>query len=118
MASVIRDDEPCIRTEVGSMTTLFSSILATALVVQLPGETIQGKVVDDQGKPVADARVFYVASLLLNGWGDPVEVETRTDSAGQFRLASPTLKRTASSRHPGLSAGLGHRCQEHQNTAV
>ena len=91
---VIRDREPCIGTEVGSMTTLFSSLLATALVVQLPGETIQGKVVDDQGKPVADAQVFYVASLLLNGRGDPLEVATTTDAEGQYHLAAPSPKRS------------------------
>ncbi len=39
------------------MTTLFSSILAAALVTQLQGETVQGKVVDDQGKPVAGQAV-------------------------------------------------------------
>ncbi len=43
------------------MTMLFGSILATAVVAQLQGGMIQGKVVDDQGKPVPDAPVVYSA---------------------------------------------------------
>ncbi len=73
--------------------TLFSSILMTALVAQLPGEMIQGKVVDDEGKPAADARVFYFAPRPWNGGGNLVEVATKTDATGRFRLAAPPRKR-------------------------
>ncbi len=89
------------------MTTLFCSILATALVARLQGGAIQGKVVDDQGKLVADARVVYFAERLSNGVNDPVQVEARTDDAGQFQLAPPLSKRRASfsvwAYRPGLS---------------
>ena len=43
------------------MTTLFGPILATALLAQIQGGTIQGRVVDDQGKPVAGAQVVFFA---------------------------------------------------------
>ena len=69
------------------MTTLFSSILAAALVAQVQARTIQGMVVDDQGKPVADARVVFFAERLSNGMSDPVEIEAWSDVAGQFQLA-------------------------------
>ena len=38
------------------MTTLLGPILAAALVAQIHGLELQGKVVDDQGKPVAAPR--------------------------------------------------------------
>ncbi len=75
------------------MTTLFASILATALVAQIQGGTIQGKVVDDQGKPVADAQVVFFAARHFGGGGDPVEVQTKSDAGGQFRIAFPPLRR-------------------------
>jgi hypothetical protein len=75
------------------MTTLFGPILATALIAQMQRGTIQGKVVDDLGKPVADARVVFFAPPPPEGKVDPVEVRTNTDAAGQFRLAFPPLGR-------------------------
>ena len=90
------------------MTMLFGSILATALVAQIQGGMIQGKVVDDQGKPVADAQVVFFAPRPLAGTGEPVEVATKTDAGGQFRFASPRLQR-AVLPIVVLSAGLGHR---------
>jgi hypothetical protein len=77
------------------MTTLSGSILATFLAAQLQGGTIQGKVVDDQGKPVPDAQVVYYAPRPWLGIGEPVEVATKTDAEGQFRVASPAVKRGA-----------------------
>ncbi len=72
------------------MTTLFASILAMALVAQIQGGTIQGKVVDDQGKPVADAQVVFFAARHFDGSGDPVEVQTKTD-AGLFDKSPSNL---------------------------
>jgi len=56
---------------------------------------LAGRVVDDQGKPVADAEVDFFAPPPLEGKVDPVEVRTQTDAGGQFRLAYPPLGRTA-----------------------
>ena len=75
------------------MSTLFGSILATALAAQVQSGTIQGKVVDDQGKPVADARVVYFTPRPMVGTGEPVEVETKTDAGGHFLFVSSHLKR-------------------------
>ncbi len=77
------------------MAMLFGPILATALMAQIQGGPLQGKVVDDQGKPVADAQVVFFVPPPLEGDVDPVEVRTKTDAAGQFRLTSPPLARFA-----------------------
>jgi Carboxypeptidase regulatory-like domain len=77
------------------MTTLLSSILATALVAQLQGGTVQGRVVDDQGKPVANAELVFYAPPPLEGKVDPVEIRTKTVAGGHFLLESPPLGRTA-----------------------
>ncbi len=56
---------------------------------------LAGRVVDDQGKPVADAQVFFFAPPPLEGKVDPVEVRTQTDAGGLFHLAYPPLGRVA-----------------------
>ena len=71
------------------MTTLFSSLLATALVAQLQGGMIQGSVVDDRGKPVTDAQVVFFDARPRSGIGELVELATKTDAGGQFRLRLP-----------------------------
>ena len=76
------------------MMTLYCSILATALVAQMQGGTLQGKVVDDQGRPVAEAQVVFLAPVPLESNGDAVEVRTQADGGGKFRLVSPPLGRT------------------------
>ncbi|MFI5459022.1 MAG: carboxypeptidase-like regulatory domain-containing protein [Isosphaerales bacterium] len=73
------------------MTTLFGPILAMALVAQFHGGTLQGTVVDDQGKPVADAQVVFHAPAPGGGKVQPVEVRTKTDAAGRYRLTTPSL---------------------------
>ena len=73
--------------------SILSPILATALIAQLQGGTIQGKVIDDQGKPVSDVQVIYFTPRPLAGTREPEWVATKTDAAGQFRLASPRHKR-------------------------
>jgi Carboxypeptidase regulatory-like domain len=77
------------------MTTLFGPILAVALLAQLQGGTIQGKVVDDQSKPVEDAQIIFFAPPPREGGVDPVDVQTTSNTAGQFRLTSPPLGRFA-----------------------
>ena len=71
------------------MTMLFGSILATALVAQLQGGMVQGKVVDDQGKPVPDVQVISFVPRPLTDTMEPQEVATKTDDGGRFRLAPP-----------------------------
>ena len=92
------------------MSTLFGSILATALAAQVQSGTIQGKVVDDQGKPVADARVVYFTPRPMVGTGEPVEVETKTDAGGHFLFVSSRLKRAVYFRlwsyRPGSAIAL------------
>jgi len=72
------------------MTTLLGSILAAALVAQIQSATIQGKVVDDQGKPVADAQVVQFTPRPWIGSGDSVEVQTKTDAEGHRRCRAPS----------------------------
>jgi Carboxypeptidase regulatory-like domain len=99
------------------MAALFSSIVATALVLQLPGPVTQGKVVDDQGKPVAGARVVANTpySRFFVGRGDPVEVETKSGADGQFHLALPAKLRGAMHEvyvwayHPGLAIAFARQ---------
>ena len=57
------------------------------------GVTIEGTVVDDQGKPVADAQVLFFAPAPAGGKVESVEVRTKTDAAGRFRLTTPPLGR-------------------------
>ena len=77
------------------MMTLLGSILATVLIAQVQGGTIHGKVVVDQGKPVAQALVHFHAPPLTEGKVEAVEVQTRTDADGQFRLTYPALARAS-----------------------
>jgi len=73
------------------MSTLFGPILAAALLAQFQGGTLQGTVVDDQGKPVADAQVVFHAPAPGGGKVQPVEVRTKTDAEGRYRLTTPPL---------------------------
>ena len=57
--------------------------------------TIQGTVVDDQGKPVADAQVVFFAPPPPEAKVDPVEVRAETNAQGQFGLSYPPLGRAA-----------------------
>ncbi len=91
------------------MAMFFGSILATVLAAQLQGGMIQGKVVDDQGKPAPDVQVVYYIPRPLAGTREPEEVTTKTDAEGQFRIASPRLKRAVFrlwSYRPGLAIAL------------
>ncbi|MGC8641745.1 MAG: hypothetical protein ACP5XB_17905, partial [Isosphaeraceae bacterium] len=93
------------------MTTLFASFLATVLVAQGQGGTVQGKVVDDQGKPVADAQVVCLTPRPWTGAGGSVELQTKTDAQGRFQLSPTRLQRAASSRlwvcRPGWTVASG-----------
>jgi hypothetical protein len=77
------------------MPIFFTPILAAALMAQLQGGTIEGKVFDDQGKPVDGAQIVFFAPPPREGGVDPVEVRTTSNAAGLFRLTSPPLGRFA-----------------------
>ena len=53
------------------MTTLFGSILATAVIVQVQTGAIQGKVADEQGKPTADVPVHFFCAAFSRAYGAP-----------------------------------------------
>ena len=98
------------------MTMFFGSMLATALVVQVQAGTVQGKVVDDQGKPLADVQVvfFTPADLdLASGsrWSWDEDGRPREDSgsrprdrSGQLTLDSGRIVRARPSRRRGQLA--------------
>ena len=73
------------------MMTLFGPILAAALLAQFQGRTLQGTVVDDQGKPVAGAQVIFHAPAPWKGDAEPVEVRAKTDDEGRFRLTTSRM---------------------------
>jgi hypothetical protein len=75
------------------MAILFGSILAAVLLSQFQSGTLQGKVIDDRGKPVADAQVIFYAPPPWEGTVDPFEIRTKTDAGGQFCLDCPPLGR-------------------------
>jgi hypothetical protein len=66
------------------MTTLFGPILAAALLAQIPSATLEGKVVDDDGRPVADAQVVLYSPPGLSGSREPLDAHARTDGQGRF----------------------------------
>ena len=57
---------------------------------------LAGRVIDEQGKPVADAQVVLFTPRSILGSGEPVEVETKTDPGGHFQFVFPRRKRAAS----------------------
>src|SRR6516165_291161 len=73
------------------MMTLFGPLLAAALMAQVPGRTLQGTVVDDQGKPVAGAQVIFHVSAPWSDDVEPVEVRAKTDDEGRFRLTTSRM---------------------------
>jgi hypothetical protein len=65
--------------------------LAAAMMAQFQGGTLDGAVVDEEGKAVADVQVLFFAPAPWGGKVQPVEVRARTDAGGQFRLTVPPL---------------------------
>ena len=68
----------------------FGALFAIALLAQTPAERgIAGIVVDDQGKPVATARVILPDFDPLGQQGQTDRRRATTDVAGQFRIVLP-----------------------------
>ena len=53
-----------------------------------------GLVVDEAGKPVAEARVVFYAPPMVSGKENTAEARTTTDAGGRFQLEVPPLGRT------------------------
>src|ERR1700677_739642 len=101
------------------MTALFGPILAMTLVAQIHGLELQGKVVDDHGKPVAGAQVVIHVPVPWSGKSsEPLEVRATTDAEGGFRFVMPSLRRVNHLRaliwafHPGLAITVAERLGE------
>jgi hypothetical protein len=75
------------------MTTLLGPILAVALMAQIQGGTLEGKVVDDDGKSIVNAEVVFFAPAPWEGTVGPVVVSTKTGAGGRYRLTTPPLGR-------------------------
>ena len=80
------------------MMTLFGPLLAAALMAQFQGGPLQGTVVDDQGKPVADTQVVFHARRHGSMSVEPVEARRRTDAQGPVQADSSSPGRD--SHHP------------------
>ncbi len=101
------------------MTTLLGAVLApllgpilvAALMSQTHDGLLQGIVVDDHGKPVADAQVVLQVSPLRGSHGKTAEVRTATNADGRFGLTTTGLDAAAVLRadvwayHPGWAIG-------------
>ncbi len=72
---------------------LLSALLAAVLAQAQPDRTVSGTVVDDQGKPVAGARVVLYAPPLNWGKENTAESATTTDDQGRYRVKIPPLGR-------------------------
>ena len=76
------------------MMTLFGPLVAVVLVAQAPSERVAvGVVVDENGKPIAGARVVLHTPPSLFLKGETVEAEGVSDGEGKFRFDVPPLGR-------------------------
>ena len=69
--------------------------------------SLAGEVVDGQGKPVADVRVVFYAPPIAYLNGDAVEVNTTSNSKGEFSLVVPQLRRAGANGIHLLGYGPG-----------
>jgi hypothetical protein len=89
------------------MSAFFESLLAAAVISQLSSATIEGKVVDDHGNRVGSAPIVFFAPRDREGTAHAVELSSKTDGTGQFRVTRPPLRRDHIARaniwvyHPG-----------------
>ncbi len=73
---------------------LLCAMLASAVLAQAQADrTANDLVVDDQGKPVADATVVFYAAPMPSGKPNEAEARTTTDAEGRYRLKLPPLGR-------------------------
>ncbi len=68
-----------------------------------PGTTLAGTVADAQGRPIADAEVFFLAGLATIT-GQTPKAEARTNGAGHFSLTvAPVAQMALVTRKPGYA---------------
>ncbi len=73
---------------------LLCAMLASAVLGQAQADrTANNLVVNDQGKPIADATVVLYAAPMPLGKPNEAEARTTTDADGRFRLKVPPLGR-------------------------
>jgi hypothetical protein len=76
------------------MTMFYGMLIATALVGQAQvDQPATGEVVDDKGKPVANAEVVLYSPPTNYGKGTSVEVRATSDAQGEFSLIVPRFER-------------------------
>jgi hypothetical protein len=91
------------------MNMVFAPILAAAVIGQIQGGMVEGRVVDGGGNPIAEAPVVLYspfARMIGNRSNfDPLEVQGRTDRDGRFALKAFAQGRffTAWTYKPGLA---------------
>jgi Carboxypeptidase regulatory-like domain len=78
--------------EDSAMTTLFGTVLAAALLAQISAGTIEGTVVDDQGKPIVGAQIALHAAVPWGSKVEPLDMRATTDGDGRFRLVLPSAR--------------------------
>jgi len=74
------------------MTTLFGPILAAAVLAQFQGGPLEGKVVDDQGRPVDGAQIAFHLPVPWRNTVDSVDLRATTNRDGRFRMVLPSLR--------------------------
>lgn len=76
------------------MIHVLGPLVAAILLGQTPAaRPLTGEVVDDQGKPVANAQVVLYSPPTTYGHGNSVEVRATSDAQGKFNVKLPPLKR-------------------------
>ena len=106
------------------MTSLLGPLLVSTLLAQIDGGTVQGKVTDDHGKPVAGAQVVFHAPAPRESKVDPITLRATTNAEGLFRLVVPSRPGLSIRRamvwvfHPGLAIASMASLQELPGTMV
>lgn len=82
-----------------------------------PAAFVEGRVVDEDGRPVAGAHVFLASMTAVFGGGAP-KVESIADEQGQFRIAAAAMAGDGrmggtllTARAPGYAARINSRVQ-------
>src|SRR5580693_6033441 len=76
------------------MMTFYGVLIATAFLGQVQvNQPATGEVVDDKGKPIADAEVVLYSPPTNYGKGTSVEVRATSDAQGKFSLIVPRFER-------------------------
>jgi hypothetical protein len=73
---------------------LLNAMLSVTILAQAqPDRTMSGQVVDDQGRPIVEARVVIYAPPLTWGRANTAETRATTNAEGRFQVRIPPLGR-------------------------